>query len=398
MTILPNLICHLISTCAGVSPRGRRASHSAGSHLTRHSPEASSYRRSALSREKPWLDVCQPDLRCQSARMPLRRSPTFGTGWQGSRRSDSARRCPRTPDRIKRLLLGGRSVTIDGNTLDTTLQLVLATQRACGPRGTDPQRGRGRPRGHASMLTGVTVSSGGSRRHIDRRRRCPGPAATSRRVHYPVERTKTARRCWSTTTAVVSSSAASRPTATCARSSASDAGVHVLFVDYRLAPEHKAPAAVEDAYAAYRWAREHAAELGADPARVAVGGDSAGGNLAAVVAQRARDDGAPPPALQLLLYPITNFADQTRSNGPVRRRVLPAPLGHGLLRRTSTSGIRASTRPIRGCRRCWPTTCPGCRLPSSSRRASTRCATRAASTPRRCAPRATRWTPASSVR
>ncbi len=93
------------------------------------------------------------------------------------------------------------------------------------------------------------------------------------------------------------------------------AGVHVLSVDYRLAPEHKAPAAVEDAYAGYRWALEHAAELGADPGRVAVGGDSAGGNLAAVVAQRARDDGAPPPMLQLLLYPITNFAGQTRSQG-----------------------------------------------------------------------------------
>ena len=69
-----------------------------------------------------------------------------------------------------------------------------------------------------------------------------------------------------------------------------DADIHVLSVDYRLAPEHPAPAAVDDAYAAFRWAHEHAADLGAIPGKVAVGGDSAGGNLAAVVSQLARDD------------------------------------------------------------------------------------------------------------
>lgn len=89
--------------------------------------------------------------------------------------------------------------------------------------------------------------------------------------------------------------------------------MHVLSVDYRLAPEHPVPAGLEDCYAAYRWAREHAAELGADPDCVAVGGDSAGGNLAAVVSQLARADDVQPPDLQLLLYPLTNFDSDTRS-------------------------------------------------------------------------------------
>jgi acetyl esterase len=84
----------------------------------------------------------------------------------------------------------------------------------------------------------------------------------------------------------------------------------VVSVDYRLAPEHRCPAAVEDAEAATRWAAAHAAEMGADPSRLAVAGDSAGGNLAAVVARRARDAGGPAIAFQLLVYPAT---DLTRS-------------------------------------------------------------------------------------
>ena len=83
----------------------------------------------------------------------------------------------------------------------------------------------------------------------------------------------------------------------------------VVNVDYRLAPEYKFPAAVEDAFAAVQHVAEHAGEFGADPGRIAVGGDSAGGNLAAVVCLMARDQGGPPIAFQLLVYPVTDYDD-----------------------------------------------------------------------------------------
>ena len=97
------------------------------------------------------------------------------------------------------------------------------------------------------------------------------------------------------------------------RSLANRTGAVVVSVDYRLAPEHRYPAAFDDCYAATVWAAEHAAELGADPARVVVAGDSAGGNLAAAVALAARDRGGPPLAGQLLIYPVTDFDFGTQS-------------------------------------------------------------------------------------
>jgi acetyl esterase len=103
-----------------------------------------------------------------------------------------------------------------------------------------------------------------------------------------------------------------------ARLIADASGAVVVNVDYRLAPEHRYPAAAEDAWAATQWIAANAAELGGDPSKLIVAGDSAGGNLAALVALRARDNGGPAIALQMLLYPVTDWTgthESMESNG-----------------------------------------------------------------------------------
>jgi acetyl esterase len=87
---------------------------------------------------------------------------------------------------------------------------------------------------------------------------------------------------------------------------ANESGCKVVAVDYRLAPEHPFPAAVDDSFAALQWVADNAGELGVDANRIAVGGDSAGGNLSAVVSQIAKDKGGPRVAFQLLIYPVTD--------------------------------------------------------------------------------------------
>jgi acetyl esterase len=99
---------------------------------------------------------------------------------------------------------------------------------------------------------------------------------------------------------------------------ANRAGATVVSVDYRLAPEAVFPAAVDDCVAVTKWVGAHGAELNVDTSRLAVGGDSAGGNLAAVVALAARDEGGPPIAFQLLIYPATDarmVSDSIAENG-----------------------------------------------------------------------------------
>jgi len=92
------------------------------------------------------------------------------------------------------------------------------------------------------------------------------------------------------------------------RAIAHRAGAVIVSVDYRLAPEHKFPAAVLDCYAATVWVAANADRLGVDPKRIAVGGDSAGGNLGVVVSQKSRDENGPAIALQVMVYPVTDLS------------------------------------------------------------------------------------------
>jgi acetyl esterase len=113
---------------------------------------------------------------------------------------------------------------------------------------------------------------------------------------------------------------------TICRALAHESGAVVISVDYRLAPEHKFPAAVEDAYAATLWVAANAPALGIDARRIAVGGDSAGANLATVVAIRCRDAGGPPLAAQVLLYPVTDSSSLDKGS------YLEFAQGYGLTR------------------------------------------------------------------
>lgn len=220
------------------------------------------------------------------------------------------RNLPRIPNPVKRLLLGGRSITVDGNTLDTTLQLMLFGQNAVGLGNlvNVPDVAIARVQLDllaASFKQNIPVAAVTNLA-------IPGPAGSIRARHYrPANGDGQPLLVFYHGGGQVIGGLETHDDL--CRQICREGGMHVLSVDYRLAPEHKAPAGSEDAFAAFQWALEHAAELGADPDRVAVGGDSAGGNLAALVSLRARDEGIRLPAVQLLYYPVTNYRDETRS-------------------------------------------------------------------------------------
>lgn len=197
-------------------------------------------------------------------------------------------------------MAGGSPTVIDGRTLDPALQLVAANARR--QRGGRPLPGPVEAR--RSTNAGMALLSG-----------TPRPLAAIEPIAIPGPGGKLAARLY-------------RPHALAEGAPlllyfhqggfvigtvdwceafcsllADEAGCLVLSVDYRLAPEHPFPAATEDALATWRFVQEEGARLGADPARVAVGGESAGGNLAAVLCQETRGSGDTAPLLQLLLFP-----------------------------------------------------------------------------------------------
>ncbi|MDF1704433.1 MAG: alpha/beta hydrolase [Aeromicrobium sp.] len=237
----------------------------------------------------------------------------------GTVRGGVARGVMRLPAPLLRAA-GGAPVVVDGKRLDHEMQLLLRLARLEGPAVEEVSVSRGRRilRSSTQMVGGTPTIGAVTDRVIDG----PGGSRLGLRFYTP-------RDLAGASPALVFFHGGGwiygdldSHDALC-RFLAEAAQVRVVAVDYRLAPEAQFPAAVDDAWAAWEWVRDRASGLGIDPARIAVGGDSAGGNLAAVVAQRAAREqgqngngggsGNPQPAFQLLIYPATDFAERSPS-------------------------------------------------------------------------------------
>ncbi|MDX6277872.1 MAG: acetyl esterase [Nocardioidaceae bacterium] len=199
--------------------------------------------------------------------------------------------------------LAGSPIVVNGRTLDPEMQLLLRLERLEGPGAETLPISKGR----LQVLSSARVSGGNQ----------PIGAVTDRTINGPggplTLRFYTPHGLTGPAPALVFFHGGGwiygnldSHDALC-RFLAEEAQVRVIAVDYRLAPEAQFPAAFDDCWAAWEWVTTHAHGIGIDPARIAVGGDSAGGNLAAVVAQHAVHDEVIAPAFQLLLYPTTDF-------------------------------------------------------------------------------------------
>ena len=215
----------------------------------------------------------------------------------------AAKTAGRLPSRLLHVLAGGSPMEVDGSVLDDQLNLGLRFWNAKPDRRpTQVAERRAETRRSSAIMSGppvpvrevrsVSVAGG------------DGPLAARHYVPFGHGRdTPQPLLVWFHGGGFVLGDLDSADQS--ARMLCRHGDLHVLSVDYRLAPENPFPAAVDDAVAAVGWAQEHARALGADHTRVAVGGDSAGGNLAAVAAAQRRDE--PAPMAQLLAYPATDM-------------------------------------------------------------------------------------------
>jgi acetyl esterase/lipase len=231
------------------------------------------------------------------------------------------------PHRVKIALSGEPAIVIDGQQLDPQAQFLRAVRRRRMPFGLlEPTiaAGRTRYRRQAEIFAGPATPVGSVRDF-----EIPGPAGPLRVRHYAPASLKGSHHNSDGGDAHHNSDGGGATLSGSrlpllvylhgggfvigdldthdepCRILCSEGKTHVLSVDYRLAPEHPFPAALDDGCAAFRWAKANAASVGADPARVAIGGDSAGGNLSAAASMLLRDQGVAPSA-QLLIYPATD--------------------------------------------------------------------------------------------
>ncbi|HET7325834.1 MAG TPA: alpha/beta hydrolase [Nocardioidaceae bacterium] len=226
--------------------------------------------------------------------------------WRRRAEAPVLRMVLRLPSPVLRLV-AGRRVTSQGQMLDPQMQMLLRMQRLAG--GTPVER-LALPAGRRALARQCRTAGGGQ--PIGAVRDLVVGGLADMRLYTPTDVDEPAPLLLFLHGGGFVYGDLDSHDAVC-RYLAQRSGAKVLAVDYRRAPEHPFPAAVDDCFAAYTWARAHPAELGIDPERIALGGDSAGGNLATAICLRARDGDVPQPRLQVLLYPVTDFTQELAS-------------------------------------------------------------------------------------